>query len=50
MPVSVSPVQKKKYAKKSVCPVRGVNNPGASQAQRESKPEIITRSLSLRKL
>jgi len=48
MPVSVTPIQKKKYTKKSFHPVRDDNEPGPSQEQEEeAEPEII---LSLSKL
>jgi len=51
MPVSVIPIETKKYAKKSDRPVRDDNEPGPSQEQeKEAEPEIITRSLSLSEL
>ncbi|KAM6376437.1 uncharacterized protein FN964_002095 [Alca torda] len=51
MPVSVAPIQKKKYTKKSVRLVRDDDEPGPSQGQEEeADPEIITRSLSLSEL
>jgi len=50
MPVSVALIQKKKYAKKSVHPMRDDNEPGPSQEQDEAEPEIITWSLSLSEL
>jgi len=46
VPVAATPIQKKKYTKKSVHPVRHDNEPGPSQEQeKEAEPEIITRSL-----
>ena len=49
--VSVAPVQKKKYAKKSARHGRADNEPGPSQEQeKEAEAEIISRSLSLSKL
>jgi len=40
MPVSVAPMQKKKYAKTSVRPVRDDNEPGPSQKQKkEAEPD-----------
>ncbi|PKU33849.1 ubiquitin carboxyl-terminal hydrolase 4 [Limosa lapponica baueri] len=51
VPISVAPIQKKKYTKKSVCLVRDDNEPGPSREQEEeTEPEIITRSLSLSEL
>ncbi|PKU29468.1 hypothetical protein llap_20228 [Limosa lapponica baueri] len=51
MPISVAPIQKKKYIKKSVRLVRDDDDPGSSREQEEeAEPEIITRSLSLSKL
>jgi len=51
MLLSVVPIQKKKYAKKSVRPLRDDNEPGPSQEQEnETEPQIITRSLSLSEL
>ncbi|GAB0188479.1 hypothetical protein GRJ2_001313200 [Grus japonensis] len=51
MLVSVNPIHKKKYTKKSVCLVRDDDEPGPSQEQEEeTEPEIITRSLSLSEL
>jgi len=48
MLVTVTPIQKKKYTKKSFHPVRDDNEPGPSQEQEEeAEPEII---LSLSKL
>ncbi|PKU34748.1 ubiquitin carboxyl-terminal hydrolase 4 [Limosa lapponica baueri] len=49
--VSVAPIQKKKYTKKSVRSVKDDNEPGSLREQEEeAEPEIITRSLSLSKL
>jgi len=49
--ISVAPIQKKKYPKKSVHPMRDDNEPGPPQEQeKEAEPEIITLSLSLGKL
>ena len=46
-----APIQKKKYTKKPVHPIRGDNEPGPSQEQeKEAEPEIITPSLSLSEL
>ncbi|XP_074909170.1 ubiquitin carboxyl-terminal hydrolase 4 isoform X3 [Buteo buteo] len=46
VPVSVAPVQKKKYTKKSAHLVRDESEPGSSQEQEEeAEPKIITRSL-----
>ena len=46
MPVSLTPVQKKKDVKKSDRPVRDDNEPGPSQEQeKEAEPEIIIQSL-----
>ncbi|PKU32708.1 ubiquitin carboxyl-terminal hydrolase 4 [Limosa lapponica baueri] len=43
VPVSVDPIQKKRYTKKSVCLVRDDNDPGSSREQEEvAEPEIIT--------
>ncbi|PKU33504.1 hypothetical protein llap_16188 [Limosa lapponica baueri] len=51
VPVSVAPIQKKKYTKKSVRLVRDDDDPGSAREQEEEEePEIITRSLSLSKL
>ncbi|PKU32055.1 ubiquitin carboxyl-terminal hydrolase 4 [Limosa lapponica baueri] len=51
VPVSVAPIQKKKYTKKSVCLVRDGDDPGSSREQdEEAEPEIVTRSLSLSEL
>jgi len=45
MPVLVTPIQKNKYTKISVHPVKDDNEPGPSQEQeKEAEPEIITRS------
>ncbi|XP_074889985.1 uncharacterized protein LOC142033685 [Buteo buteo] len=50
-PVSVAPVQKKKYMKKSVRLAKDEGEPGSSREQGEkAEPEIITRSLSLSEL
>ncbi|GAB0208596.1 hypothetical protein GRJ2_003325300 [Grus japonensis] len=49
VPVSVAPIQKKKYTKKSVRLVKDDDEPGPSQEE-EPEPEVITRSLSLREL
>ncbi|GAB0209792.1 protein NYNRIN-like [Grus japonensis] len=49
--VSVAPIQKKKYTKKSDCLVRDDDEPGPSREQEEeTEPEVITRSLSLSEL
>ncbi|GAB0210099.1 hypothetical protein GRJ2_003475700 [Grus japonensis] len=49
--VSVAPIQKKKYTRKSVRLVKDDDEPGPSQEQEEeAEPEVITRSLSLREL
>ncbi|GAB0203944.1 ceramide transfer protein [Grus japonensis] len=49
--VSVSPLHKKKYTKKSVCLVRDDDEPGPSLEQEEEpEPEAITQSLSLSEL
>ncbi|GAB0209411.1 hypothetical protein GRJ2_003406800 [Grus japonensis] len=51
IPVSVTPIQKKKYTKKSVRLVKDDDEPGPSQEQEEEpEPEVITRSLSLSEL
>ncbi|GAB0197180.1 hypothetical protein GRJ2_002183300 [Grus japonensis] len=51
IPVSVAPVHKKKYTKKSVHLVRDDDEPGPSREQEEEpEPEVITRSLSLSEL
>ncbi|GAB0184017.1 hypothetical protein GRJ2_000867000 [Grus japonensis] len=51
MLVSITPVYKKKYTKKSFCLVRDDNEPGSSREQEEEpEPEVITQSLSLREL
>ncbi|GAB0206633.1 hypothetical protein GRJ2_003128900 [Grus japonensis] len=49
VPVSVAPIQKKKYTKKSVRLVMDDDEPGPSQEE-EPEPEVITRSLSLSEL
>ena len=47
MPVSVAPVQKKKYSKKTARLAKDEGEPGSSREQEEeAEPEIITRSLS----
>ncbi|PKU29737.1 ubiquitin carboxyl-terminal hydrolase 4 [Limosa lapponica baueri] len=47
VPVSVAPIQKKKYTEKLVHLVRDDDDPGSSREQKEeSESEIITRSLS----
>ncbi|GAB0209275.1 hypothetical protein GRJ2_003393200 [Grus japonensis] len=51
IPVSVAPIHKKKYTRKSVHLVRDDDEPGPSQEQEEEpEPEVITRSLSLSEL
>jgi len=51
VPVSVTPVHKKKYTNKSVHPVSDDSEPGPSQEQeKEAEPEIISGSLSLSEL
>ncbi|GAB0198287.1 hypothetical protein GRJ2_002294700 [Grus japonensis] len=51
IPVSVAPIHKKKYTKKSVRLVRDDDEPGPSREQEEEpEPEVITRSLSLSEL
>ncbi|GAB0207504.1 ubiquitin carboxyl-terminal hydrolase 4 [Grus japonensis] len=51
IPVSVAPIHKKKYTKKSVCLVRDDDELGPSQEQEEEpEPEVITQSLSLSEL
>ena len=51
IPVSVAPVQEKKYAKKLDRPVRDDNEPRPPQKQeKEAEPETISRSLSLREM
>jgi len=51
VPVLVGPIQKEKYAEKSVCPVRDDSEPGPSQQrEKDAEPEIITRTLSLSEL
>ncbi|KAM9591498.1 uncharacterized protein ACIBXB_006299 [Morphnus guianensis] len=50
-PVSVAPIQKKKYTKKSVRLAKDEGEPGSSREQEEeAEPEVITRSLSLSEL
>ncbi|GAB0206468.1 ubiquitin carboxyl-terminal hydrolase 4 [Grus japonensis] len=47
VPVSVAPIQKKKYTKKSIHLVRDHNELGPSREQEEeAEPEVITQSLS----
>ncbi|GAB0208738.1 hypothetical protein GRJ2_003339500 [Grus japonensis] len=49
--VSVAPIHKKKYTKKSVRLVKDDDEPGPSREQEEEpEPEVITRSLSLSEL
>ncbi|GAB0204064.1 hypothetical protein GRJ2_002872000 [Grus japonensis] len=51
VPVSVAPIHKKKYTRKSVCLVKDDDEPGPSREQEEEpEPEVITRSLSLSEL
>ncbi|GAB0205046.1 hypothetical protein GRJ2_002970200 [Grus japonensis] len=51
VPVSVTPIRKKKYTKKSVHLVRNDDEPGPSREQEEeAEPEVITQSLSLSEL
>ncbi|GAB0209877.1 hypothetical protein GRJ2_003453400 [Grus japonensis] len=51
IPVSVAPIQKKKYTRKSVRLVKDDDEPGPSREQEEeTEPEVITRSLSLSEL
>ncbi|GAB0203720.1 hypothetical protein GRJ2_002837600 [Grus japonensis] len=51
IPVSVTPIHKKKYTRKSVCLVKDDDEPGPSREQEEEpEPEVITRSLSLSEL
>ncbi|GAB0206560.1 hypothetical protein GRJ2_003121600 [Grus japonensis] len=51
IPVSVTPIHKKKYARKSVRLVKDDDEPGPSREQEEEpEPEVITRSLSLSEL
>ncbi|GAB0202573.1 ubiquitin carboxyl-terminal hydrolase 4 [Grus japonensis] len=51
IPVSVAPIHKKKYTRKSVCLVKDDDEPGPSREQEEEpEPEVITRSLSLSEL
>ncbi|GAB0209289.1 hypothetical protein GRJ2_003394600 [Grus japonensis] len=51
IPVSVTPIHKKKYTRKSVRLVKDDDEPGPSREQEEEpEPEVITRSLSLREL
>ncbi|GAB0209156.1 hypothetical protein GRJ2_003381300 [Grus japonensis] len=51
IPVSVAPIHKKKYTRKSVRLVKDDDEPGPSREQEEEpEPEVITRSLSLREL
>ncbi|GAB0177247.1 ubiquitin carboxyl-terminal hydrolase 4 [Grus japonensis] len=47
MPVSVTPIQKKKYTKKSVHLVRDDDEPGPSREQEEeAEPEVICEKIS----
>ncbi|GAB0201537.1 valine--tRNA ligase, mitochondrial [Grus japonensis] len=50
IPVSVAPIHKKKYTRKSVRLVKDDDESGPSREQEESEPEVITRSLSLSEL
>ncbi|GAB0203351.1 hypothetical protein GRJ2_002800700 [Grus japonensis] len=51
MPVSVTPIHKKKYANKSVHLVRDDDEPGSSREQEEEpESEVITQFLSLSEL
>ncbi|GAB0206671.1 hypothetical protein GRJ2_003132700 [Grus japonensis] len=51
VPVSVAPIHKKKYTRKSVRLVRHDDEPGPSREQEEeAEPEVITRSPSLSEL
>ncbi|GAB0208118.1 hypothetical protein GRJ2_003277500 [Grus japonensis] len=51
IPVSVAPIHKKKYTRKSVHLVRDDDEPGPSREQEEEpEPEVITRFLSLSEL
>ncbi|GAB0207431.1 hypothetical protein GRJ2_003208700 [Grus japonensis] len=51
IPVSVTPIHKKKYTRKSVHLVKDDDEPGPSREQEEEpEPEVITRSLSLSEL
>ncbi|GAB0207652.1 hypothetical protein GRJ2_003230900 [Grus japonensis] len=51
IPVSVTPIHKKKYTRKSVRLVKDDDELGPSQEQEEEpEPEVITRSLSLSEL
>ncbi|GAB0209239.1 hypothetical protein GRJ2_003389600 [Grus japonensis] len=51
IPVSVAPIHKKKYTRKSVRLVKDDDEPGPSREQEEEpEPEVITRSLSLSEL
>ncbi|CAN0331857.1 unnamed protein product, partial [Bubo scandiacus] len=48
MTVSVAPIHKKKYTRKSLCSVQGDDEPGPSrQQEEEAEPVIVTQSLSL---
>ncbi|KAM9590790.1 uncharacterized protein ACIBXB_005859 [Morphnus guianensis] len=50
-PVSVAPVQKKEYTKKSVRLAKDEGEPGSSwEQEEEAEPEVITQSLSLSEL
>ncbi|XP_061872974.1 uncharacterized protein LOC133628607 [Colius striatus] len=50
VPVSVAPVQKKKYTKKPVRSTKDEDEQGISQREEELEPEIISWSLSLSEL
>ncbi|GAB0205975.1 hypothetical protein GRJ2_003063100 [Grus japonensis] len=50
IPVSVTPIHKKKYTRKSVRLVKDDDESGPSREQEEPEPEVITRSLSLSEL
>ncbi|GAB0189364.1 hypothetical protein GRJ2_001401700 [Grus japonensis] len=50
IPVSVAPIHKKKYTRKSVRLVKDDDESGPSREQEEPEPEVITRSLSLSEL
>ncbi|GAB0203616.1 hypothetical protein GRJ2_002827200 [Grus japonensis] len=50
IPVSVAPIHKKKYTRKSVRLVKDDDESGPSREQEEPEPEVITQSLSLSEL
>ncbi|GAB0188949.1 hypothetical protein GRJ2_001360200 [Grus japonensis] len=50
IPVSIAPIHKKKYTRKSVRLVKDDDESGPSREQEEPEPEVITRSLSLSEL